>query len=103
MIGGRLHDGFHGLGLVAESFDYIYQAVKADIQLASISMDILGCFIGGNPMARFIVAKFKRGFWAWRYRSMMRMARRSLAKRASLSAPYLFPPCRYIFGKMLAM
>ena len=42
-----------GSPLVAESFDYIYRAVKADVQLASISggTDILGCFIGGNPMA----------------------------------------------------
>lgn len=37
--------------LVAESFDYIYQHIKADLLVASISggTDILSCFVLGNP------------------------------------------------------
>ncbi|HSE78446.1 MAG TPA: acetoacetate--CoA ligase [Alphaproteobacteria bacterium] len=42
-----------GSPLVAESFDYVYQKVKRDIHLASISggTDIVSCFVLGNPIA----------------------------------------------------
>ena len=41
-----------GSPLVAESFDFVYRRVKADLHLASISggTDIIGCFVGGNPL-----------------------------------------------------
>ncbi len=40
-----------GSPLVPESFDYVYQAIKPDLQLASISggTDIVSCFVLGNP------------------------------------------------------
>ncbi len=40
-----------GSPLVAESFDYVYGSIKADVDLASISggTDILSCFVLGNP------------------------------------------------------
>jgi acetoacetyl-CoA synthetase len=40
-----------GSPLVAESFDYIYEAIKDDLHLASISggTDICGCFVLGIP------------------------------------------------------
>ena len=40
-----------GSPLVAESFDYVYREVKADLHLASISggTDIVSCFVGGVP------------------------------------------------------
>ena len=40
-----------GSPLIAESFDYIYDAVSKTACLSSISggTDIMGCFIGGNP------------------------------------------------------
>ncbi|MBS0395032.1 MAG: acetoacetate--CoA ligase [Proteobacteria bacterium] len=40
-----------GSPLAAEQFDYVYGAVKADVQLASISggTDIISCFCLGNP------------------------------------------------------
>ncbi|WP_119392157.1 acetoacetate--CoA ligase [Taklimakanibacter lacteus] len=39
-----------GSPLAAESFDFVYQDVKRDLHLASISggTDICGCFVGGN-------------------------------------------------------
>jgi acetoacetyl-CoA synthetase len=42
-----------GSPLAAESFDYVYDAVKHDVHLASISggTDIVSCFVGGNPTA----------------------------------------------------
>ena len=40
-----------GSPLVPESFDFVYDAIKADLHLASISggTDIIGCFVLGNP------------------------------------------------------
>ncbi|CAN5225930.1 acetoacetate--CoA ligase [soil metagenome] len=42
-----------GSPLAAESFDFVYDAIKPDIHLASISggTDIAGCFVGGNPLS----------------------------------------------------
>jgi len=39
-----------GSPLAAESFDFVYQDIKRDLHLASISggTDICGCFVGGN-------------------------------------------------------
>ncbi len=41
-----------GSPLAPESFDYVYERVKADVHLASISggTDIISCFILGNPL-----------------------------------------------------
>jgi acetoacetyl-CoA synthetase len=40
-----------GSPLAAESFDFVYAGIKADLHLGSISggTDICGCFVGGNP------------------------------------------------------
>ncbi len=42
-----------GSPLAAESFDYVYDAIKADLHLASISggTDIVSCFVLGDPTA----------------------------------------------------
>ena len=42
-----------GSPLVPESFDYVYQSVKKDVQLSSISggTDILSCFMLGSPIS----------------------------------------------------
>ncbi|MGH6718410.1 MAG: acetoacetate--CoA ligase [Alphaproteobacteria bacterium] len=42
-----------GSPLAPEGFDYVYQAIKRDVQLASISggTDIISCFALGNPVA----------------------------------------------------
>ena len=42
-----------GSPLVAESFDYVYENIKEDLALMSISggTDILSCFVLGNPIA----------------------------------------------------
>ena len=41
-----------GSPLAPESFDFVYAAIKADVQLASIAggTDLLGCFAGANPI-----------------------------------------------------
>ncbi len=42
-----------GSPLAPEGFDYVYRAIKGDVQLASISggTDIISCFALGNPVA----------------------------------------------------
>jgi acetoacetyl-CoA synthetase len=42
-----------GSPLAPESFDFVYERIKRDIHLASISggTDIISCFVGGNPIA----------------------------------------------------
>ncbi len=41
-----------GSPLAPENFDFVYENIKADIHLASISggTDICGCFVAGNPL-----------------------------------------------------
>ena len=41
-----------GSTLAPESFDFVYDAIKSDIHLASMSggTDICGCFVAGNPL-----------------------------------------------------
>ena len=41
-----------GSPLAPQSFDYVYEGIKADLHLASISggTDICGCFVLGNPL-----------------------------------------------------
>ncbi|MCW8835282.1 MAG: acetoacetate--CoA ligase [Rhodospirillales bacterium] len=41
-----------GSPLVPESFDYVYDKVKKDVHLASVSggTDLLACFVGSNPI-----------------------------------------------------
>ncbi len=43
--------GSTGSVLVPEGFDYVYEKVKKDVHLASVSggTDLFGCFVGGNP------------------------------------------------------
>jgi acetoacetyl-CoA synthetase len=42
-----------GSPLAAETFEFVYDAIKRDVHLASISggTDIVSCFVGGNPNA----------------------------------------------------
>jgi len=42
-----------GSPLAAETFEFVYDAIKPDVHLASISggTDIVSCFVGGNPNA----------------------------------------------------
>jgi acetoacetyl-CoA synthetase len=41
-----------GSPLAPESFDFVYDAIGSDLQLASIAggTDIISCFVGGNPL-----------------------------------------------------
>jgi acetoacetyl-CoA synthetase len=41
-----------GSPLAPESFDFVYERIKKDVHLASISggTDIVGCFVGGDPI-----------------------------------------------------
>ena len=49
-----------GSPLAAEGFDFVYEHVKPDIHLASISggTDIISCFVGGNPNGDITLVEF---------------------------------------------
>jgi acetoacetyl-CoA synthetase len=72
----RTHDLSHlrlmtstGSPLAAESFDYVYQAIKQDLHLASISggTDIVSCFVLGIRPSRSGAAKSRDRASAWRW------------------------------------
>ena len=50
-----------GSPLAPEDFDWIYQAVKPDVSLQSISggTDIVSCFVGGNPWSPVVRGKIQ--------------------------------------------
>lgn len=45
--------GSTGSPLLPETFDYIYQCIKSDVQIGSLSggTDIVSCFVMGNPLS----------------------------------------------------
>lgn len=45
--------GSTGSPLMPETFDYIYQCIKSDVQISSLSggTDIVSCFVMGNPLS----------------------------------------------------
>ena len=50
-----------GSPLAPEDFDWVYQAIKPDISLQSISggTDIVSCFVGGNPWSPVVRGKIQ--------------------------------------------
>ncbi len=56
-----------GSPLAPESFDYVYDAIKPDVHLASISggTDIVSCFVLGDPTAPVYAARSRRPASAW--------------------------------------
>ena len=78
----------------AEGFDYVYDAVKPDVHLASISggTDLCGCFVAGDPTRPVWRGRDPGpGPRAWRSTCRTTTARRSPTGRASWSAPSPFP------------
>src|SRR5207253_1513265 len=51
-----------GSPLVAEGFAYVYDAVKRDVHLASISggTDLCGCLVGGDPTGPVFAGEIQR-------------------------------------------
>ena len=80
-----------GSPLAAESFDYVYAGIKADVHLASISggTDIVGCFVGGNPIGPVWRGEIQARLLGMRRRGVRRRGRRSRAEgRAGLHEPF---------------
>jgi acetoacetyl-CoA synthetase len=92
-----------GSPLSAESFAFVYDGIKSDIHLASISggTDILSCFVLGNPNGPVYSGEIQVPGLGWQSMSGTRMASRSAAKRGAWSAPAPFPPCRSGSGMIL--
>ena len=89
-----------GSPLAQESFDYVYEEIKRDVHLASISggTDIVGCFVLGDPTKPVWRGELQGRAWAWRSTSSTRTASRCRTARASSSARGRSRPCRSASG-----
>ena len=89
-----------GSPLVAESFDFVYDAIKQDVHLASISggTDIVSCFVLGVPTLPVWRGEIQGRGSAWRSTCSTRTAIRLPRARASWSAPAPSRPCRSASG-----
>ncbi len=67
-----------GSPLAPEGFDYVYEAVKADVCLSSVSggTDIMGAFAEANAVLPVYRGELQCRGWAWRSRSTTRTASR---------------------------
>jgi acetoacetyl-CoA synthetase len=85
-----------GSTLVPESFEFVYDAIKSDVHLGSMSggTDLCGCLVATNPFGRSGPARYRRRGWVRTSRSMMTRASRWLPARASWSTSTRFRPCR---------
>ncbi len=78
-----------GSPLAPDNFDFVYQAIKPDLHLASISggTDIVSCFVLGDPTRPVFRGEIQGRGLAWRWMCSPRMAvRPPSAKRANWSA-----------------
>ena len=86
-----------GSPLAPESFDFVYEQIKPDVHLASISggTDIVGCFALGNPTGPVWRGEIQMPRpWAGGRGLRRQPGGRSGARRASWSAPGRFRRCR---------
>ena len=89
----RVAVGSTGAPLPAEGFEWVYEAVKGDVLLSSISggSDVCTAFVGGCPLFRCGRARSRAATWAPGSRPTTRRAGRWWGSRASWSSP---PRCR---------
>lgn len=81
-----------GSPLSPEGFAFVYEAIKSDVHLASISggTDIVSCFVLGVPIEPVWLGEIQGLVLAWPSMSGTTMASRCVAKRVNWSAPRLF-------------
>jgi len=85
-----------GSPLLPEGFDYVYGAIKADLQLASISggTDIVSCFALAVPRGRCIAARSSAADWVWRSTSSTDAGRPVRGERGELVCTAIPLRCR---------
>jgi acetoacetyl-CoA synthetase len=78
-----------GSALSPQSYDYVYRDLKTDVCLASMSggTDIVSCFVNGNPLCRYAVAKTWARAWAWPSKCGTTRASPVIGKKVNWSAP----------------
>lgn len=85
-----------GSPLSPEGFTFVYEGIKEDVQLASISggTDIVSCFVLGNPLQPVWRGEIQGPASALRSTSGTMTASRCVGRRVSSSAPRPSPRCR---------
>jgi acetoacetyl-CoA synthetase len=89
-----------GSPLAPESFDFVYEHVKRDVHLASISggTDIAGCFALGNPAGPVWRGEIQVRGLGMAWRSSTTAVSRFVVRKASWCARIRFPRCRWASG-----
>ena len=89
-----------GSPLVPESFDFVYESIKRDLCLSSISggTDIVSCFVLGNPPPRSTAARSSASVSGSTCTPSTTRDAASSARRASSSAPAPSRRCRSVSG-----
>ena len=91
-----------GSPLLPESFDYVYEHVKRDVQLASISggTDIISCFVARQPdRPGATAARSRCAGLGMAVEVLDEEGHRSRARRASWSAPGRSRRCRSVLER----
>ena len=88
-----------GSTLVPESFDFVYDAIKQDVHLASMSggTDLCGCLVGINPFGAVWSGEIQAPGLGHDIQVFDDEAIRWHGARASWSTPIRSPPCRWAF------
>ena len=89
-----------GSPLSVEGFEYIYNEVKDDLQLASISggSDINGCFAGGNPMGPVYAGELQCRQLAMKVEAFDENGSPVIHQQGNWSVLHLLHPCPSISG-----
>ncbi|CDM60678.1 acetoacetyl-CoA synthetase (plasmid) [Rhizobium favelukesii] len=89
-----------GSPLSHEGLTFVYEGIKEDVQLASISggTDIVSCFVLGNPVTPVWRGEIQGPGLGLAVDAWDDEGRAVRARRASWSARALFPPCPLAFG-----
>ncbi len=82
-----------GSPLLAETFDYVYQKIKDDVQLSSISggTDIVSCFALGNPLTPVLRGELQRPGLAMKVEVWDEQARSVTQQKGELVCTAPFP------------
>ena len=93
-----------GSPLAPESFDFVYEAIKPDVHLASIAggTDLCSCFVLGNPLSPVYRGEIQGPASAWPSMCSTMRAGPCHPARASWSAPSRSPRCRLGSGTIPA-
>jgi acyl-coenzyme A synthetase/AMP-(fatty) acid ligase len=95
-----------GSPLLPEDFEYVYDKVKADVLLASISggTDICSCFALGNPLLPVRQSELQAfGLWVWTFARSIATQNSPSRRVKKANWPVAHPSLRRLFAFLVTM